>query len=1529
MKRIFYLIGFFAFFSTSLYSSTYYWVGNGGDWNDYNMHWATTSGGSVFYNQPPTANDDVVFDMNSFTLPGQTVTLGNGSFFCKDLHWNGVLFSPYFGDNISNPSSGLHLFGSIDIDNSMSYQYQGELSLESSLQGNIIHINQDNMFPGFIVNNPAGSWGLQDSLYIGGIALRGGTFNTNNYSINGGSLVCQQNLPKTLNLGTSKLFFSDSWYSNVPNTTVDADSAFIKTWAFYAHGQNFNKVEVDFIVNTQAVYSSMDSCRIDTLLAFIGSRIELSGAGNSIGYFRSDMPVIITQPYTFHYADIRSNLTLYSDNIFDTLALNNGGSTCVLHSYFTQVINNAIITSNDSCSAFVNIEGLTFSGHPQAGIQLNGPDVAINKVTLKDIVKTGTALLTATNSLDLGNVTDITITAPISKTVYWVNNGGNWNDAAHWSYSSGGPSGACVPTRVDNVVFDVNSLTQTDTLKILNFGTAVHSLDASGLADTLFVQSTTSWTQDLNVYGSFILSPFMKWYYNGTVFFRSADSANAVSTGQARLSWVYFEGDGSWIFHDSLSCYELHMNNGRINTNGYQVRCGEFRMDAQDTLILDLDTSRFITTSPYSTISGGPFAVNGPNATMEVEVLYVNGYSGAHVFDIGALKMTSGGNVSITGGTIGSVEGLASTALFLYDSQVSTANFYENASIGGINAFFGNVHFYKNMEATNVVADTVFLQNPGYVGKLNGFFTANSLVANYGACDPYSKLYGDTTAHMTVNSGISDINNLLLYNIHAQGGATLNAVNGVDLGNVSGWNFIGTAADTTFYWINGTGSWVDQNHWSYSSGGPIAGCLPSPASDVVFDANSFAGTDTVFADIANVAVRNMSWYNLSQPIVLEDHNPALTSTVSPGSINIFGDLLLDSNLVITYQNDITFVGSAHQTITTNGTPLYNVKVSKTPGSKIEMLDDMTVAVVLLHKSGNFITNNHALNWNAAMIHDSLQLGTSAVNVSLFSSYADSAKIAADSATINAYCLVGDTGNVFGNIHFHDDGNGHEAWISGTHYRIRNLSTTNQSRFYFADNITVDKALFTGDMVLTGPNIRMGYAKFDQAVDLFNSLTLDTLFLNNPGYQFRMKSDSVVVVNNKMIVNSNNGNNIFIHSDISGVAARLVCNGDTVCMEYMSFQDIDATAGTAPIYAGQYSTDISGNSGINFTACILPFSDVWPGDANNDGVVDNFDLLNIGIAYNETGYARAGADISWTAQGSQDWNRIFSNFVNIKHADCDGNGTIDYLDTLAVSQNYLLTHALIHQTNAGEDNHRLVGTSLSLTPASMIVSAGQMISIPVQLGSSSSPAMDIYGIAYKLNYDNTKIAPGSLSMIYPSSWFTPNGNRLPFTKHFPAMGRLDNAQSRIDLTNVTGNGTIAYLNFQVDIAATGTIALDLTDLGATDRNGNPIQLSGNSVLLQIDGMVGIANAEQGQEFMLLYPNPTAENAYISYGLSSEKPVSIEIYDMLGNKVYVENAGTQNKGNHMMELKTAALQAGVYQCVLRRGNTVQMSRIVKTK
>lgn len=77
--------------------------------------------------------------------------------------------------------------------------------------------------------------------------------------------------------------------------------------------------------------------------------------------------------------------------------------------------------------------------------------------------------------------------------------------------------------------------------------------------------------------------------------------------------------------------------------------------------------------------------------------------------------------------------------------------------------------------------------------------------------------------------------------------------------------------------------------------------------------------------------------------------------------------------------------------------------------------------------------------------------------------------------------------------------------------------------------------------------------------------------------------------------------------------------------------------------------------------------VYPGDANNDGIVNEMDVIPLGVYWDFDGPARGLSGI-WSKQPSQIWVPSRATY-----ADCDGNGIIDMEDLIVIGSNWGLTH----------------------------------------------------------------------------------------------------------------------------------------------------------------------------------------------------------------------------------------------------------------
>jgi len=91
--------------------------------------------------------------------------------------------------------------------------------------------------------------------------------------------------------------------------------------------------------------------------------------------------------------------------------------------------------------------------------------------------------------------------------------------------------------------------------------------------------------------------------------------------------------------------------------------------------------------------------------------------------------------------------------------------------------------------------------------------------------------------------------------------------------------------------------------------------------------------------------------------------------------------------------------------------------------------------------------------------------------------------------------------------------------------------------------------------------------------------------------------------------------------------------------------------------------------------IHSFINVWPGDSNNDGLVDTRDYNQIGLYFEGNSiqnggksFKRTDATIMWTGQQVLVWDNADATF-----ADCDGDGVITVADGMVVFHNDSKTH----------------------------------------------------------------------------------------------------------------------------------------------------------------------------------------------------------------------------------------------------------------
>ncbi|MEO8148964.1 MAG: T9SS type A sorting domain-containing protein [Bacteroidia bacterium] len=317
--------------------------------------------------------------------------------------------------------------------------------------------------------------------------------------------------------------------------------------------------------------------------------------------------------------------------------------------------------------------------------------------------------------------------------------------------------------------------------------------------------------------------------------------------------------------------------------------------------------------------------------------------------------------------------------------------------------------------------------------------------------------------------------------------------------------------------------------------------------------------------------------------------------------------------------------------------------------------------------------------------------------------------------------------------------------------------------------------------------------------------------------------------------------------------------------------------------------------------------VWPGDCNYDGVANNYDLLSIGLYFNQTGTVRASASNTWIGQASANWGTLQYCGWDKKHADCNGDGIISWSDTTAIKLNWGQTHPFkafsLTYINTQPDLH-FVSSASAYKP-------GDTVDVEIWSGDAANPVAALYGISFDVAFPANMVKAGSMTLTFNPSWLGIENVTAITTSNITttAAGSI----SRITGTDTSGYGMFAKLHFIVEPTLTSVTNFNLSfsNYLAVTANGNMVQFNTVSDTLTIDPSLSIEE-NASQHFFTLYPNPTTDETVITYNLQSSSQIKIELYNSIGERINVLKDEKQQGGNHQQKIKlnTNKFSKGIY-------------------
>ncbi|GAB5554811.1 MAG: hypothetical protein Sapg2KO_44020 [Saprospiraceae bacterium] len=334
--------------------------------------------------------------------------------------------------------------------------------------------------------------------------------------------------------------------------------------------------------------------------------------------------------------------------------------------------------------------------------------------------------------------------------------------------------------------------------------------------------------------------------------------------------------------------------------------------------------------------------------------------------------------------------------------------------------------------------------------------------------------------------------------------------------------------------------------------------------------------------------------------------------------------------------------------------------------------------------------------------------------------------------------------------------------------------------------------------------------------------------------------------------------------------------------------------------------------------------VWPGDTDINGIVNHFDLFNIGLAFSEMGPKRAEASTNWAGEFSIPWaGATPGTHVNYRFADTNGDGVVSELDEVAIEQNWGRTYELPTPGFAPLQPRRN-GAPLFLKVDTLYT--GARVDIPIHFGTEDNPAQDVYSIGFSIEYDPSVIEPGTFDLSLEDSWLETSGTPLlQVSKSFPAAGRIDIAITRTNGQNISGFGVIGRSSvtiedvifgvrdgkpFEFKITNARTINVAEEEASVTPQTTTArVELASATVQLLPDHLVEV------------YPVPTSDVLQVQLP-QALKVQRLELFDLNGRQLLqVVPSGVQ----HTLDL--SALSSGIYNLKVIAESGVLIKRISK--
>jgi fibronectin-binding autotransporter adhesin len=1143
-------------------------------------------------------------------------------------------------------------------------------------------------------------------------------------------------------------------------------------------------------------------------------------AGTSTIIFSGNGPVLSGALTLYNVQETNltgSGLTVKNSCTFNNLEITAPTSlTKSLKFGDNQVITGTLTVSGASEIRRLFVLASDSSNNPEVGVTrtLTVGTLLADYCDFRDIIIAGTAAGgSPTNAGDCGGNSGVTFPAP--KTVYWnLSSTRNW-DANGWATTSGGtPDVANFPLAQDTAVFDDTGAASIVNMRAFNVGAV--DMSARTTSMSLFGGG-------LIIYGDWSFGTGVNVGSSLGITFAGQGTTTITSNGVEFSLPVTFDcGTGTVQLADAFampSVRTLTLPSGTFDAVSYNVTIGLFSCSSN---VAAGQTKSLKMGSGLWTITGTGAVWNLDQSTFSTGI-----------FDKGTADIL-----------------LSSTSTAARTFNALSVSSYNKLTIGGttgtstltINATSGAQ--FTELASTKTVAHTIALGTSTLTfGKWSVTGTSGNVVT----------LTGTGVNHQLVGACTDGIDYLVMGSIGFSASSPAEFY--------AGANSTGTAAapvyrttkpaDSTRYWVGGTGNWNDTNRWSTSSGGASGADLPRSHDDVVFDSSSNATAYTA-------TVNAITGGNRCKALTIA--GPASGNVTLAGSTALFihDDITLPATgLTRNYSGAITLSGTgAGKTITTNGVALASAVTVNGVGAEWALAD------ALNNGSSTFTV----LNGSFDTASYNLTCGT------LFSDTPHGRTIALGSSTVTIGSFnFGSSENARANFTFNSgtsqiNSNGANISCSGNNQTFYNVAFT---------------ATSIGTITLNGTNTFNDFSVAGRA-----SAGISAIAVNG---------DQTINGTLTLSAGTNATMRTFVRSNTIGTTRTLTCAA-VASLTDIDFRDI--TIAGAAVSGGDLTGtrlgDGKGNSGITFDAGKTvyyrqPLGAQWGGNSWSATSGGSLDITQFPLAQDTavfpsspTPYPSSGNAVTISPSyniGTIDMSArttntmtlatgttipsIYGNWTNGTGVTLSGTGTLTF---------------------AGRGSQTITSAGRTFTQQFTIDTPGGSVTLQdaFETNRNSSTALRIDRGTFNANNYNCTLSGliGGLSstnsntrtIAIGSGTWTNAGSGTPW-----------NTQTITGLT-VTGTGTLSFTSTSPKTFSIGTNTSSFSGLTINQGGTGQLNLNGSNTFANISstatGATTISFSTSTQRVADFTATGTAGNVLTIQGSSETNPCNL-IHTGAGN------------------------------------------------